>query len=37
MSDPSSAELAELDRRLMAAAIRFSERNSGRTGTNPSV
>ncbi|MEM6464316.1 MAG: bifunctional diaminohydroxyphosphoribosylaminopyrimidine deaminase/5-amino-6-(5-phosphoribosylamino)uracil reductase RibD [Pseudomonadota bacterium] len=29
--------VTEQDRRMMAAAIRYSYRNSGRTGTNPSV
>ncbi|RUV54120.1 riboflavin biosynthesis protein RibD, partial [Mesorhizobium sp. M1A.F.Ca.IN.022.02.1.1] len=30
------AEQAALDRRFMAAAIRLSRRNAGRTATNPS-
>lgn len=33
----SEAEQAALDRRFMAAAIRLSRRNAGRTSTNPSV
>ncbi|TIS56537.1 MAG: riboflavin biosynthesis protein RibD, partial [Mesorhizobium sp.] len=33
----SEAEQATLDRRFMAAAIRLSRRNAGRTSTNPSV
>ncbi|WP_027057292.1 bifunctional diaminohydroxyphosphoribosylaminopyrimidine deaminase/5-amino-6-(5-phosphoribosylamino)uracil reductase RibD [Mesorhizobium loti] len=33
----SEAEQAALDRRFMAAALRLSRRNAGRTSTNPSV
>lgn len=33
----ASAEQRALDRRFMAAAIRLSQKNSGRTSTNPSV
>ncbi|KQT52966.1 MULTISPECIES: bifunctional diaminohydroxyphosphoribosylaminopyrimidine deaminase/5-amino-6-(5-phosphoribosylamino)uracil reductase RibD [unclassified Aureimonas] len=33
----STDERVEIDRRFMAAAIRLSERNTGLTGTNPSV
>ena len=29
--------LTEIDRRFMAACIRYSRRHLGRTGTNPSV
>jgi diaminohydroxyphosphoribosylaminopyrimidine deaminase/5-amino-6-(5-phosphoribosylamino)uracil reductase len=34
---PNEAAQAALDRRFMAAAIRLSRRNAGRTSTNPSV
>ncbi len=39
MAGPQSDEAAQsaLDRRFMAAAIRLSRRNAGRTSTNPSV
>ncbi len=33
----ASAEQQAIDRRFMAAAIRLSQKNSGRTSTNPSV
>ncbi|WP_095201587.1 bifunctional diaminohydroxyphosphoribosylaminopyrimidine deaminase/5-amino-6-(5-phosphoribosylamino)uracil reductase RibD [Mesorhizobium carmichaelinearum] len=36
-SQRSEAEQAALDRRFMAAALRLSRRNAGRTSTNPSV
>jgi diaminohydroxyphosphoribosylaminopyrimidine deaminase/5-amino-6-(5-phosphoribosylamino)uracil reductase len=39
MTDDESpqARVSSFDRRMMAAAIRYSYRNLGRTGTNPSV
>ncbi|WP_421913480.1 bifunctional diaminohydroxyphosphoribosylaminopyrimidine deaminase/5-amino-6-(5-phosphoribosylamino)uracil reductase RibD [Mesorhizobium sp.] len=37
MAGPSNAEQQALDRRFMAAALRLSRRNAGRTSTNPSV
>ena len=39
MAEPklSAADQAALDRRYMAAALRLSRRNAGRTATNPSV
>ena len=37
MATGSQADQAAIDRRFMAAAIRFSNRNSGLTSTNPSV
>ncbi|TPN10451.1 bifunctional diaminohydroxyphosphoribosylaminopyrimidine deaminase/5-amino-6-(5-phosphoribosylamino)uracil reductase RibD [Mesorhizobium sp. B2-1-3] len=37
MAGRSEAEQAALDRRFMAAALRLSRRNAGRTSTNPSV
>ncbi|MGB3540721.1 MAG: riboflavin biosynthesis protein RibD, partial [Mesorhizobium sp.] len=33
----SEAEQQALDRRYMAAALRLSRRNAGRTATNPAV
>ncbi|MER8847316.1 riboflavin biosynthesis protein RibD, partial [Mesorhizobium australicum] len=33
----SEAEQATFDRRFMAAALRLSRKNAGRTSTNPSV
>ncbi|TIW39742.1 MAG: riboflavin biosynthesis protein RibD, partial [Mesorhizobium sp.] len=33
----SRAEQEALDRRFMAAALRLSRKNAGRTSTNPSV
>ncbi|TIY11451.1 MAG: riboflavin biosynthesis protein RibD, partial [Mesorhizobium sp.] len=37
MAKPSQAEQEVLDRRFMAAALRLSRKNAGRTATNPSV
>ncbi|MET2827297.1 bifunctional diaminohydroxyphosphoribosylaminopyrimidine deaminase/5-amino-6-(5-phosphoribosylamino)uracil reductase RibD [Mesorhizobium shangrilense] len=37
MATPSNAEQQALDRRFMAAALRLSRKNAGRTSTNPSV
>lgn len=37
MGGTGNPEQDELDRRFMAAALRLSRRNSGRTSTNPSV
>jgi len=37
MAAPGKAEQEALDRRFMAAALRLSRRNAGRTSTNPSV
>lgn len=37
MDDPKALEQERLDRRFMAAALRLSRRNAGRTSTNPSV
>ncbi len=37
MAAPGKAEQEVLDRRFMAAALRLSRRNAGRTSTNPSV
>jgi len=37
MARLSNAEQQALDRRVMAAALRLSRRNAGRTSTNPSV
>lgn len=37
MAERSEAGQAALDRRFMAAALRLSRRNAGRTSTNPSV
>ncbi len=37
MAGGTSAGQSALDRRFMAAALRLSRRNSGRTGTNPAV
>jgi diaminohydroxyphosphoribosylaminopyrimidine deaminase/5-amino-6-(5-phosphoribosylamino)uracil reductase len=37
MAASGSSEQAALDRRFMAAALRLSRKNAGRTGTNPSV
>ncbi|MGX5848836.1 bifunctional diaminohydroxyphosphoribosylaminopyrimidine deaminase/5-amino-6-(5-phosphoribosylamino)uracil reductase RibD [Mesorhizobium sp. PL10] len=37
MAAPGKAEQEALDRRFMAAALRLSRKNAGRTSTNPSV
>ncbi|HEY4192782.1 MAG TPA: bifunctional diaminohydroxyphosphoribosylaminopyrimidine deaminase/5-amino-6-(5-phosphoribosylamino)uracil reductase RibD [Mesorhizobium sp.] len=37
MKDPQNSAQEALDRRFMAAALRLSRRNAGRTATNPSV
>ncbi|TPW31866.1 bifunctional diaminohydroxyphosphoribosylaminopyrimidine deaminase/5-amino-6-(5-phosphoribosylamino)uracil reductase RibD [Pararhizobium mangrovi] len=36
-SEPDGTSVTTLDRRMMAAAIRLSKRNTGRTASNPSV